>query len=480
LAGPNGAGKTTTFYIIAGVLRADQGSIILNNKDISRLPLYARVKLGIGYLPQEPSILLGISVLDNLMIALQNRYDLNQYKKNQLAQQLMEEFKISHIQNNLGYVLSGGEKRTTKLSGDVIISGAKNSSLPILFATILSEEEIEIQNVPKLKDIEIAINLLKYLGAKVEENKSIYINARSINIYHAPCQLAKTIRASIWILGPLLARFGEGKISLPGGCAIGSRPVDLHIDGLKKLGAKIYFKDGYVKANVKGRLHCAHIVMKKSSVGATVTIMSAATLAIGMTVIENAAREPEVIDTANFLILLGAKIHGLGTKTIIIQGVKKLRGGVYRILPDRIETGTFLVAGAVSRGKITCYDTNPNNLNIVLKKLYEAGAKINIGKNWITLDMCGKRPRAVKIKTEPYPGFPTDMQAQFTLLNLVSQDICFVMSLNEADPIPVIIGILLAHSSKENINTSHFSLKVNEYPSPVELIINIAEVLLHM
>ncbi|MDQ1237603.1 MAG: UDP-N-acetylglucosamine 1-carboxyvinyltransferase [Wigglesworthia glossinidia] len=310
---------------------------------------------------------------------------------------------------------------TTKLSGDVIISGAKNSSLPILFATILSEEEIEIQNVPKLKDIEIAINLLKYLGAKVEENKSIYINARSINIYHAPCQLAKTIRASIWILGPLLARFGEGKISLPGGCAIGSRPVDLHIDGLKKLGAKIYFKDGYVKANVKGRLHCAHIVMKKSSVGATVTIMSAATLAIGMTVIENAAREPEVIDTANFLILLGAKIHGLGTKTIIIQGVKKLRGGVYRILPDRIETGTFLVAGAVSRGKITCYDTNPNNLNIVLKKLYEAGAKINIGKNWITLDMCGKRPRAVKIKTEPYPGFPTDMQAQFTLLNLVSQ-----------------------------------------------------------
>lgn len=309
----------------------------------------------------------------------------------------------------------------TKLSGDVIISGAKNSSLPILFATILSEEEIEIQNVPKLKDIEIAISLLKYLGATVEENKSIYVNAKNINIYQAPCRLVKNIRASIWILGPLLARFGEGKLSLPGGCDIGSRPVDLHIDGLKKLGATIYFKDGHVIANVKGRLHSAHIIMKKISVGATVTVMSAATLAIGMTIIENAAREPEIIETAKFLILLGAKINGVGTKTIIIQGVKKLKGGVYRILPDRIETGTFLVAGAISRGKITCHDTNPNNLHIVLKKLYEAGAEINVGKNWIKLDMHGKRPRAIEIKTEPYPGFPTDMQAQFTLLNLVSR-----------------------------------------------------------
>ncbi|BAC24475.1 murA [Wigglesworthia glossinidia endosymbiont of Glossina brevipalpis] len=311
-------------------------------------------------------------------------------------------------------------KGSNKLTGDVFISGSKNASLPILFATILSEEEIEIQNVPKIKDTDFAIKLLRYLGATVEENKSIYINAKNISIYHAPCNLVKTMRASIWALGPLLARFGEGSISLPGGCEIGNRPVDLHLYGLKKLGAKIYLKDGYVKANVKGRLHSARIVMNKISVGATLTIMSAATLAIGITIIENAAREPEIIDTANFLISLGAKINGVGTNTIFIKGVKKLKGGVYKILPDRIETGTFLVAAAISRGKITCYDTNPNTLNIVLKKLHESGARIEIGKDWIKLDMIDKRPKAVKIETSPYPGFPTDMQAQFTVLNLIS------------------------------------------------------------
>jgi len=229
------------------------------------------------------------------------------------------------------------------------------------------------------------------------------------------------MRASIWALGPLVARFGQGQVSLPGGCAIGARPVDLHITGLEQLGAEIKLEEGYVKASVNGRLKGAHIVMDKVSVGATVTIMSAATLAEGTTIIENAAREPEIVDTANFLNTLGAKISGAGTDRITIEGVARLGGGVYRVLPDRIETGTFLVAAAISAGKILCRHAQPDTLDAVLAKLREAGAEIETGKDWISLDMHGKRPKGVSVRTAPHPGFPTDMQAQFTLLNLVAE-----------------------------------------------------------
>lgn len=309
----------------------------------------------------------------------------------------------------------------TQLSGEVTISGAKNAALPILFAALLAEEPVEIQNVPHLKDIDTTMKLLTQLGTKVERNGSIYIDASEVNIFCAPYDLVKTMRASIWALGPLVARFGQGQVSLPGGCAIGARPVDLHISGLEQLGAEIKLEEGYVKASVEGRLKGAHIVMDKVSVGATVTIMSAATLAEGTTIIENAAREPEIVDTANFLNTLGAKITGAGTDRITIEGVSRLGGGVYRVLPDRIETGTFLVAAAISAGKIICRNAQPDTLDAVLAKLREAGADIETGKDWISLNMHGKRPKGVSIRTAPHPGFPTDMQAQFTLLNLVAE-----------------------------------------------------------
>ncbi|WP_435955479.1 UDP-N-acetylglucosamine 1-carboxyvinyltransferase [Dryocola sp. BD626] len=309
----------------------------------------------------------------------------------------------------------------TQLSGEVTISGAKNAALPILFAALLAEEPVEIQNVPKLKDIDTTMKLLSQLGTKVERNGSVWIDASEVNIFCAPYDLVKTMRASIWALGPLVARFGQGQVSLPGGCAIGARPVDLHITGLEQLGAEIKLEEGYVKASVNGRLKGAHIVMDKVSVGATVTIMSAATLAEGTTIIENAAREPEIVDTANFLNTLGAKISGAGSDRITIEGVKRLGGGVYRVLPDRIETGTFLVAAAISRGKIMCRNAQPDTLDAVLAKLREAGADIEVGEDWISLDMHGKRPKGVTVRTAPHPGFPTDMQAQFTLLNLVAE-----------------------------------------------------------
>ena len=308
-----------------------------------------------------------------------------------------------------------------RLQGEVSISGAKNAALPILFAALLAEEPVEIQNVPKLKDIDTTMKLLSQLGTKVERNGSVWIDASKVNVFCAPYELVKTMRASIWALGPLVARFGQGQVSLPGGCAIGARPVDLHITGLEQLGAEIKLEEGYVKASVEGRLKGAHIVMDKVSVGATVTIMSAATLAEGTTVIENAAREPEIVDTANFLNALGAKITGQGTDSITIEGVERLGGGVYRVLPDRIETGTFLVAAAISGGKITCRHAQPDSLDAVLAKLREAGADIETGEDWISLDMHGKRPKAVNVRTAPHPGFPTDMQAQFTLLNMVAE-----------------------------------------------------------
>ncbi|AVR01502.1 UDP-N-acetylglucosamine 1-carboxyvinyltransferase [Pluralibacter gergoviae] len=308
-----------------------------------------------------------------------------------------------------------------RLQGEVSISGAKNAALPILFAALLAEEPVEIQNVPKLKDIDTTMKLLSQLGTSVERNGSVWIDASKVNVFCAPYELVKTMRASIWALGPLVARFGQGQVSLPGGCAIGARPVDLHITGLEQLGAEIRLEEGYVKASVEGRLKGAHIVMDKVSVGATVTIMSAATLAEGTTVIENAAREPEIVDTANFLNTLGAKISGQGTDRITIEGVERLGGGVYRVLPDRIETGTFLVAAAISGGKIVCRHAQPDSLDAVLAKLREAGADIETGEDWISLDMHGKRPKAVNVRTAPHPGFPTDMQAQFTLLNMVAE-----------------------------------------------------------
>ncbi len=311
-------------------------------------------------------------------------------------------------------------KGPTRLEGEVTISGAKNAALPILFAALLAEEPVEIQNVPHLRDIDTTIKLLNQLGTKVKRNGSVYVDASTVTTYCAPYDLVKTMRASIWALAPLVARFGHGEVSLPGGCAIGARPVDLHISGLEQLGAKIALEDGYVKATVDGRLKGACIVMDKVSVGATVSIMTAATLAEGTTIIENAAREPEIEDTANFLNTLGAKITGAGTDRIVIEGVERLGGGVYKVLPDRIETGTFLIAAAVSRGKVICRNARPDTLDAVLAKLREAGAKIEIGDDWISLDMEGKRPKAVTLRTAPHPGFPTDMQAQFSLLNLVA------------------------------------------------------------
>lgn len=307
------------------------------------------------------------------------------------------------------------------LCGEVAISGAKNAALPILFASLLTDGPVEVANVPKLRDIDTTMELLRRLGAKVSRNGSVHVDATGVNEFCAPYELVKTMRASIWALGPLVARFGQGQVSLPGGCAIGARPVDLHITGLEQLGATITLEEGYVKASVDGRLKGAHIVMDKVSVGATVTIMSAATLAEGTTVIENAAREPEIEDTAAFLNAMGAKVSGAGTATITIEGVERLAGGYHEVVPDRIETGTFLVAAAVSGGNILCTKTRPELMEAVLAKLEEAGANVTSGKDWIRLDMTDRELKAVNVRTAPHPGFPTDMQAQFSLLNLMAK-----------------------------------------------------------
>ncbi|PJG84627.1 UDP-N-acetylglucosamine 1-carboxyvinyltransferase [Conservatibacter flavescens] len=311
----------------------------------------------------------------------------------------------------------------TCLKGNVTISGAKNAALPILFAAILAEEPVTLTNVPDLKDIDTTLKILRQLGVVVEraDNNVVHLDASKIDHFIAPYELVKTMRASIWALAPLVARFNQGQVSLPGGCAIGARPVDLHISGLEKLGATIVLEEGYVKAFVKGRLTGAHIVMEKVSVGATLSIMTAATLAKGTTIIENAAREPEIADTALFLNKMGAKITGAGTDTITIEGVEHLTGCEHHVVPDRIETGTFLVAAAISGGHVTCHGTKANTLDAVIDKLREAGAQIDITEDTITLDMLGYRPKAVNIRTAPYPGFPTDMQAQFTLLNMVAE-----------------------------------------------------------
>lgn len=309
------------------------------------------------------------------------------------------------------------------LSGEVRISGAKNAALPILFAAILAEEPVKLINVPELKDVDTTFEILRKLSVTVErrDDKTVLIDASKIDRYVAPYELVKTMRASIWALAPLLTRFHEGQVSLPGGCTIGARPVDMHISGLEKMGATIELDEGYVKATVSGRLTGTCIYMDKVSVGATLSLIMAATLAKGTTTIENAAREPEIVDTADFLNKMGAKISGAGTDTITIEGVSRLGGCEHSIVPDRIETGTFLIAAAISGGRITCHNTKADTLDAVIEKLREAGMQVEVTENTITLDSRGQRPKAVNIRTMPHPGFPTDMQAQFTLLNVVAE-----------------------------------------------------------
>jgi len=308
------------------------------------------------------------------------------------------------------------------LNGEIRISGAKNAALPIIVSTLLASEPVTIGNIPHLHDITTTMELLGRMGVSITMNEmmSVEVDASTISLLVAPYELVKTMRASILVLGPLLARFGSAEVSLPGGCAIGSRPVNLHISGLEAMGADISVENGYIKARAK-RLKGAKLVMDMVTVTGTENLLMAATLADGTTIIENAAREPEVIDLANCLISMGAQIEGAGTDTITIEGVEKLHGTHYNVLPDRIETGTFLVAAAVTGGKVKLKDTDPTILDSVLAKLQEAGATIETGKDWISLDMHGKRPKAVDISTAPYPAFPTDMQAQFSILNAIAE-----------------------------------------------------------
>ncbi|MDH5387108.1 MAG: UDP-N-acetylglucosamine 1-carboxyvinyltransferase [Gammaproteobacteria bacterium] len=306
-------------------------------------------------------------------------------------------------------------------NGQVRISGAKNAVLPILAATLLCEGTAIVENVPHLHDVTTTVELLGAMGVHVviDEKLSIEVDSSTIESCVAPYDLVKTMRSSILVLGPLLARFGHAEVSLPGGCAIGSRPVNLHIKGLQDMGAEIEVKNGFIHAKCD-RLKGARLVLDMVTVTGTENLMMAAALADGTTIIENAAREPEVVDLANFLIAMGAKIEGAGTDKITIEGVEKLQGTRYRVLPDRIETGTYLVAAAITGGKIVVKDTDPELIDSVIDKLREAGADIEVGKDWISLDMHGKRPKAVNIRTAPYPAFPTDMQAQFMALNTIA------------------------------------------------------------
>jgi UDP-N-acetylglucosamine 1-carboxyvinyltransferase len=307
------------------------------------------------------------------------------------------------------------------LEGEVRISGAKNATLPILAAGLLASEPVTICNVPHLKDVTTTIELLGRMGVSVTiaEGLRIEVDASTLTECFAPYDLVKTMRASILVLGPLVARFGRADVSLPGGCAIGARPVNIHVAGLQAMGADIQIEGGYIRARA-GRLKGARLVLDAVTVTGTENLMMAATLADGETVLENAAREPEVVDLANFLIAMGAKIQGAGTDKIVIQGVTKLHGTTYEVLPDRIESGTYLVAGAITRGHVRIKNTRPEHLDAVTAKLREAGATVTIGDNWIEVDMRGRRPRAVDVRTAPYPAFPTDMQAQFAALNTVA------------------------------------------------------------
>ena len=312
------------------------------------------------------------------------------------------------------------------LRGEVRISGAKNAALPVLAASLLTAGSMRIGNVPRLRDISTMTELLRTLGTQVEAaGDELVTSTRQVHSVRAPYQLVKTMRASILVLGPLLARFGAAEVSLPGGCAIGSRPVNLHIQGLKAMGAAITIEDGYIKAHTTG-LHGARIVFDLVSVTGTENLMMAATLASGATVLENAAREPEIVDLANCLNAMGARIKNAGQATITIEGVAELHGASHRIIPDRIESGTFLVAAAASGGRVRLLDTAPALLDVVVDKLREAGAAVSSGADWIELDMQGRRARAVSVVTAPYPAFPTDMQAQFVALNAVAEGLATV------------------------------------------------------
>lgn len=308
------------------------------------------------------------------------------------------------------------------LNGEIKISGAKNAALPILAGSLLSQCPIEISNIPHLQDVVTIVSLLGQMGVRVtlDERSNIVVDASTLKSYHAPYELVRTMRASVLVLGPLLGRFGQAEVSLPGGCAIGTRPVDQHLKGFQAMGAEISIENGYIKAKTKA-LHGATIVMELVTVTGTENIMMAAVLADGQTIIHNAAREPEVADLASFLNSMGAKITGAGTSTITIDGVKQLTGGSYQVLPDRIETGTYLAAAVITKGKIKLKNTRPDLLESVLLKLEEIGARIDTGPDWILLDMNGERPHAANISTAPYPAFPTDMQAQMMAVNAVAE-----------------------------------------------------------
>lgn len=314
-------------------------------------------------------------------------------------------------------------KKSPPLSGTVVISGAKNAALPVLISSLLASSACTFTNVPNLRDIKTTLLLLKDFGANINQvtSDTVEIDASKLDSVTASYELVRTMRASILVLGPLLAKYGRANVSLPGGCAIGARPVNLHLSGLEKMGAKVDVEEGYVRASVNGRLKGARIFMDVVSVGATENLMMAAALADGETILENAAREPEIVDLANCLNAMGANVSGAGSDKIIIQGVETLNGCTYDILPDRIETGTFLVAAAVTKGKIRCEHAAPETLDAVISKLEQAGAIIETGEDWISLDMQGKAPKAVHLKTMPHPGFPTDMQAQFVTLNAIAQ-----------------------------------------------------------
>ena len=323
-------------------------------------------------------------------------------------------------------VVTGGNT----LNGEVHISGAKNAVLPILCATLLADAPVEITNVPHLHDVITTVKLLGELGAKVtidqgtlSRGSAVVVDPRSVDQHVAPYELVKTMRASILVLGPLLAKFGQAEVSLPGGCAIGSRPVDQHIKGLQALGAHINVENGFIKAHVDGRLKGGRYTFDMVSVTGTENVLMAAVLAEGTTVLENAAMEPEVSDLAHCLIALGAKIEGIGTARLVIEGVERLHGGRHAVLPDRIETGTFLVAAAMTGGRIVVRNARPDTMDAVLQKLVEAGAEISTTEDTITLDMHGKRPKAVNITTAPHPAFPTDMQAQFMAMNCVADGV---------------------------------------------------------
>ncbi|MEF9978355.1 MAG: UDP-N-acetylglucosamine 1-carboxyvinyltransferase [Thermomonas sp.] len=317
-------------------------------------------------------------------------------------------------------VVTGG----ARLEGEVRISGAKNAVLPILCATLLADAPVRITNVPRLHDVFTTAKLLAGLGAGIDHDGDVMtVDPRSVNSHIAPYELVKTMRASVLVLGPLLAKYGDAEVSLPGGCAIGSRPVDLHIKGLQALGAEISVDHGFIKARSNGRLKGARHVFEMVSVGATENVLMAAALAEGTTVLENAAMEPEIVDLADCLVAMGAKIEGAGTSRIVVEGVASLHGCEHAVIADRIETGTFLVAAAMTGGRVTTTHARPDTLDAVLDKLREAGADIAIDGDRITLDMQGKRPRAVNITTAPHPAFPTDMQAQFMALDCVADGV---------------------------------------------------------